>query len=114
MHCTPTYLEIGSSDPPASAAFFKAVFGWSYTPMDGDGGWFQTPTVKAGLHGHAPVPQIYVYFSVPDLTAAIDEVRAAGGHADEPGPNEPGFGRFCNCRDPTGIAFGLHQAERST
>ena len=109
MHATPTYLEIGTRDPAASAAFFKAVFDWSYTPMGADDGWFQTPTVRAGLHRNDPAPQVYVYVSVPDLMAAIEKVRAAGGHADEPGPEEPGFGRFCNCKDPGGVAFGLHQ-----
>jgi predicted enzyme related to lactoylglutathione lyase len=36
-------------------------------------------------------------------------VREAGGQADPPAPEEPGFGRFSNCRDPQGIRFGLHQ-----
>jgi predicted enzyme related to lactoylglutathione lyase len=35
--------------------------------------------------------------------------REAGGEADPPAPEEPGFGRFSNCRDPQGIRFGLHQ-----
>ena len=110
MHTTPTYLEIGTKNSPASAEFFKAVFDWTYTGAGQDGGWFQTPTIRVGLHGDDPQPQIVVYFSVPDLEAAIARVRAAGGHADEPGPHEPGFGRFCNCRDPGGVPFGLHQA----
>ena len=110
MHATPTYLEIGSKDPAASTAFFKSVFDWSFTPMGAEGGWFQTPTLKTGLHTNGATPQIFVYFSVPDLTAAIEQVRASGGQADEPGPDEPGFGRFCNCRDPGGVAFGLHLA----
>ena len=113
MHATPTYLEIGSKDPAASAAFFETVFNWSYTPMGTDGGWFQTPTIKAGLHGNDPAPQFYVYFSVPDLMTAIEQVRAAGGEAGEAGPDEPGFGRFCSCKDPSGVAFGLHQAPTS-
>ncbi len=109
MHATPTYLEIGSTDPTASAAFFRAVFGWPYTAMGADGGWLQTPTVKAGLHGDWSTPQIYVYFSVPDLTSAIEKVRAAGGQAEESIAEEAGFGRFCNCKAPGGVGFGLHQ-----
>jgi uncharacterized protein len=110
MQAAPTYLEIGSSEPSKSAEFFRRVFGWPYHPMGAEGGWFQGPTLKTGLHGNDPAPQIYVYFSVADLVSAIEQVRAAGGQADEPGPDEPGFGRFCNCKDPTGIAFGLHQS----
>lgn len=33
----------------------------------------------------------------------------AGLHANE----EPGFGRFCSCKDPEGVRFGLHQAAKS-
>lgn len=109
MLASPSYLEIGSREPGTTATFFQDVFGWPYHPMGGEGGWFQGPTMKTGLHGGDAAPQIYVYFAVSDLAGAIAKVRAAGGHADEPGPEEPGFGRFCNCKDPTGIAFGLHQ-----
>jgi predicted enzyme related to lactoylglutathione lyase len=99
-----TFLEIGSGDAPATRAFFGAVFDW---PLY-DNAWFQTPTLKAGTHGGSSTPQIYVYFNVSDMEAAIARVRAAGGEADEP-KVEPGFGRFSNCRDPGGIRFGLHQ-----
>jgi len=50
---------------------------------------------------------------VSHLEAAAARVRAAGGEADEP-TDEPGFGRFVNCRDPGGIRFGLDQAEGQT
>jgi uncharacterized protein len=109
MQFTPSYLELGSSDPAKTSAFFSAAFGWPYNPMGPSGGWFDGPAMKAGLHGDDPAPQIYVYFAVDDLEEAIEKIRSSGGHADEPGPNEPGFGRFSNCKDPTGIAFGLHE-----
>jgi hypothetical protein len=60
------------------------------------------------VHGEDPSPQIYVYFNVSDIEAAAARVRSAGGEAEEP-TDEPGFGRFVNCRDPGGIRFGLHQ-----
>lgn len=106
---TPSFIELGSREPARTAAFFTQLFDWPYQPMGPEGGWFQTPTLKAGLHGSDPLPQIYVYFAVDDLVAAVARVRAAGGEAEEPGPEEPTFGRFANCKDPTGIAFGLHQ-----
>jgi uncharacterized protein len=98
-----SFLEIGSANGPATRAFFGAVFGW---PCHNDE-WMQTPALKAGTHGDDPSPQIYVYFHVSDLEAAAALVRAAGGEASEL-KDEPGFGRFINCRDPGGIAFGLH------
>ena len=99
-----SYLEIGSADAAATRAFFGTVFGW---PCNDDA-WFQTPALKAGVHGEDPSPQIYVYFNVSDIEAAAARVRSAGGEAEEP-TDEPGFGRFVNCRDPGGIRFGLHR-----
>jgi predicted enzyme related to lactoylglutathione lyase len=69
--------------------------------------WFQTPSIKAGLHGNEKTPQIYVYFAVADLDEAAARVRAAGGEASEI-KDEGEFGRFVNCKDPGGILFGLH------
>jgi uncharacterized protein len=100
-----SFIEIGSGDVAATRSFFAAVFGW---PCH-DKAWFQTPVIKAGLHGDDPSPQIYVYFNVSDIEAAAERVRAAGGEAEAP-TDEPGFGRFVNCRDPGGIRFGLHRA----
>jgi len=99
-----SFLEIGSNDVSATRTFFGAVFGW---PCHDDA-WFQTPGLKAGTHGDSATPQIYVYFNVEDLPAAIACVRAAGGEASDP-TDEPGFGTFSNCRAPGGITFGLHR-----
>ena len=74
----------------------------------GPEGWFQTPSIKAGLHGNDPTAGILVFFSVPNLEEAMEKVKELGGEADEP-TEEPGFGRFSTCRDPQGIRFGLHR-----
>ena len=108
MHGNVSFIEIGTSDTGQSRPFFEHVFGWTFNPMAQGGGWFQAPSMRVGLHGDDPKPQIYVFFEVPDLEQAIALVREAGGEAD-PAAEEPGFGRFSNCRDPQGIGFGLHQ-----
>ncbi|MEO0704421.1 MAG: VOC family protein [Cyanobacteria bacterium J06649_5] len=105
-----SYIEIGAQNAEASRTFFEQLFGWNFHPMGNDGeGWFQTPSIKAGLHGQDSEPQISIFFDVPDLMAAISKVQDLGGEAEQPGPDEPGFGRFCSCRDPQGVRFGLHQ-----
>jgi predicted enzyme related to lactoylglutathione lyase len=101
--CTVSFLEIGSTEMTATRKFFGAVFDWPCR----DEMWFQTPTIKAGLHGNEKTPQIYVYFAVSDLDEAAARVRAAGGEASEI-KDEGEFGRFVNCKDPGGILFGLH------
>jgi predicted enzyme related to lactoylglutathione lyase len=98
-----SFLEIGSGDVLATRKFFGEVFDW---PCHDDA-WLQAPDIKVGTHGDDPVPQIYVYFNVADLPAAIARVKAAGGEASDP-TAEPGFGNFSNCRAPGGAAFGLH------
>ncbi len=52
-----------------------------------------------------------MFFGVPDLDAAIAQVSSLGGKADAP-TEEPGFGRFCFCTDPSGLKFGLHSLAR--
>jgi predicted enzyme related to lactoylglutathione lyase len=110
MHGTISFVELGTSDPERSHLFFERVFGWTFHPMAAGGGWFQTPSIRVGLHGDDPQPRIYVFFEVPDLEQAIALVREAGGEADPATAEEVGFGRFSSCRDPQGIPFGLHEA----
>jgi uncharacterized protein len=104
-----SYLEIGSADAKATSTFFAELFGWPFNPMNNNGGWFQAPDLKAGLHDQNPNPQMYVFFAVENLETAIAHVRTLGGQTDGNINDEPGFGRFCNCQAPGGIAFGLHQ-----
>ncbi|MCG8366140.1 MAG: VOC family protein [Pseudanabaenales cyanobacterium] len=109
-----SYLEIGTKDAAISRVFFEQLFGWSFHPMGSNGeGWFQTPSIKVGLHGNDPEPQFFIFFDVPDLMAAVARVKELGGKTDEPGSDEPDFGRFCACCDPQGIRFGLHQLPKS-
>ena len=72
-------------------------------------GWFETPGIKAGLHGNDTGYGTVVYFRVTDIEAAAARVRELGGKVEELGVDEPGFGRFYNCRDPQDVRFGLIQ-----
>jgi predicted enzyme related to lactoylglutathione lyase len=103
-----SFIEIGSSDAAGTGRFLGQLFGWPLQPMGNVGeGWLQTPTMKAGLHGNDPSPGFLVFFAVPDVEMARSKVIALGGSA-EPPTDEPGFGRFCICADPSGLKFGLH------
>jgi len=114
MHGQVSFVEIGTTDTDRTSAFFADVFGWKFTPMDTGGGWFQAPTMRIGLHGDDPQPQLYVFLEVPDLDDAVARVRDAGGTVEAPGPEVAGFGRYANCKDPQGIVFGLHQRPGAT
>lgn len=104
----PSYLEIGAPDGDRARTFFANLFGWSFTPME-NGGWFDSGAIRTGLHGKDDRPAIVVYFEVPDIEEAVLRVRSLGGTADDPTPEEPGFGRFSTCSDPQGVRFGLRQ-----
>ena len=110
MSAEVSYIEIGTGDCGRTRTFLEELFEWDFHPMgDGGQGWFETPAMKAGLHGGDPNPGILVFFRVADVEAAAARVRELGGEADEPSAEEPGFGRFCMCRDPQGVQFGLHR-----
>lgn len=104
-----THIEIGASTSSLSPTFFTHLFGWPYSAIGQGGGVFNTPSCKVGLHANDPTPSMVVYFSVENIEHAATKVRELGGHAGDVSPVEPGFGRFCSCKDPEGIVFGLHQ-----
>lgn len=104
-----SFIEFGAGDASKSAAFLGKLFGWDFHVMGaGPEGWFQTPSMKAGLHGNDPAPGILVFFRVDNLEEAMAKVRELGGEAGE-ASEELGFGGFSMCRDPQGIRFGLHR-----
>jgi predicted enzyme related to lactoylglutathione lyase len=106
-----SFVELGTTagETDPSRRFFERVFGWPFHPMTQGGGWFETPSIRVGLHGSDTEARVYLFFEVSDLEQAVARVRDAGGESDPPPAEEPGFGRFAHCRDPQGIPFGLHQ-----
>jgi len=109
MKSNVSFIEFGAEDAGKSRAFLGQLFGWDFHVMGaGPEGWFQMPSMRAGLHGNDPAPGILVFFSVDDLEQAMAKVRELGGEAGE-ASEEPGFGRFSMCRDPQGMRFGLHR-----
>lgn len=104
----PTFLEIGVPDGTRARTFFAELFGWGVTPMASDNYLLRTPTVQVGVHANDEDRIMLVFFSVPDLDAAMKRVVDLGGVADEPRPGGE-FGRFAMCTDDQGLRFGLHQ-----
>ncbi len=116
MSGTVTHIEIGSATGAKSPSFFTKLFGWTFESWGEAGGVFSTPACNVGLQANDPTPQMIVYFSVTNIEQAAKQVVELGGAAGDISAEETGFGRFCTCKDPEGVAFGLHQkagAQRS-
>ncbi|MBA0045669.1 VOC family protein [Mycobacterium sp. NPDC050853] len=111
----PTYFEIGVPDAVRAQKFYLELFGWKPHAMGATGqAWLETGGVRGGLHNDDEDRRIDVFFGVPDIQAAVLSVRKLGGEAEDPGPEEPDFGRFAFCRDDQGVRFGLHQPAGGT
>lgn len=115
MHGELTFFEIGVPDSGRAQAFYSRLLDWQFPPTgEGDQVWVKTPSIKGGLHDQDTESRITMYFAVDDIDAAVRTVRELGGTAEDPHPEEAGFGRFTACTDDQGVRFGLHQAPRIT
>jgi predicted enzyme related to lactoylglutathione lyase len=120
-----SYLSLWVPDLERAARFYADVLEWRYP--DRQDWWARTvegQSMALGLSqlsGTAqymrsvegiPLPQTvtptaYVVFVVDDVDAAVDRVRAAGGHVG--GVKDQPYGRIAACMDSQGLAFSLQQ-----
>jgi predicted enzyme related to lactoylglutathione lyase len=113
--------ELMTRDLDAALPFYSAVFGWSYDPQDmGPMGTYHV--IQGGEHGGLgglmamppDVPDMVpnhwaVYFTVADIEASIDAVRANGGQVVVEPMDIPGVGTTATVHDPAGGNFSLMQ-----
>jgi uncharacterized glyoxalase superfamily protein PhnB/predicted enzyme related to lactoylglutathione lyase len=105
-----TYVELQVPDEGRARAFYGTVLGWGFQPGTEPGYWhplgpeggFAAP--MTGLVGGAAQARVVPAFQVPDLAAAVADVRAAGGEAADPG--DRGYGG-ATCVDDQGTPFHL-------
>jgi uncharacterized protein len=116
---TPSYVDIGSPDPDATAAFYSALFGWTVNDLGPDAGGYKMAQIDgddvAGIGPQqAPGPPYWTtYFTVDDADAAAKAVEAAGGSVLAPGMDVMDAGRMAVCMDPNGAAFSVWQPKAS-
>ena len=114
---TPSWVELSSPDPDASAAFYRDVLGWSPTEPGGaeTGGYrmFQCDSQRvAGLMGHMQEGQPTAwttYISVADADETAQKVKGAGGNVIVSPMDVMDLGRMAVFADPTGAVFGVWQ-----
>ena len=112
-----TYFEIGVADAERAHTFYGGVFDWQFEAApSGNGYGISTQTIPGGMNGSGLGTSPQMYFSVPDIEAAMARVQELGGQAETlesraevPEEETQSFGRFALCRDDQGFQFGLHQ-----
>lgn len=103
------------ADARRAKEFYGPLLGWTFHQMgSGEEGWIDTGGVRGGLHGNDPNPGVQLYFTVPDIDAALKTVAELGGTPGKASEEAPGFGRFAVCTDDQGTSFGLHQQPLTT
>ena len=115
---TPSWVELSSPQPDASAAFYAAIMDWSTTepgPVEETGGYrmFEQDGKRiAGLMGHMQEGQPTVwatYISVADADETVEKVKEAGGSVALEPMDVMDIGRMAYFVDPTGAVFGVWQ-----
>ena len=114
-----SWHELMTTDAPAAMKFYAEIFGWqpSETMDMGPVGKYHMFNRPHGMIGgmmnkppemaHVP-PNWQIYFRVPDITSAVERIKANGGQILN-GPMEvPGGDWIVNAMDPQGAAFSLH------
>jgi predicted enzyme related to lactoylglutathione lyase len=108
-HGDVSYASLWVSDVEVAAAFYAEVLGWRYTPGSApQGRRVEGVEPPLGLWGGQDRRTVFLCFSVDDVTAAVERVRAAGGRAEEP-RHEP-YGLVADCVDDQGMAFSLSES----
>ncbi len=114
---TPSWVELSTPDPDASAAFYRDVLDWGATepgaPDTGGYRMFQSAGKNvAGLMGHMQEGQPTAwasYVSVADAEETAQKVQDAGGNVIVAPMDVTDLGRMGVFVDPTGAVFGVWQ-----
>jgi predicted enzyme related to lactoylglutathione lyase len=103
-----SYALLWVPDVARAAAFYGAVLGLEYEPGHDSRGR-QAPGLAPpqGLWEHPALVALFCSYVVDDIPAAVAQVRAAGGQAEEPVRRQ--YGLAADCVDTDGMRFALHQ-----
>ncbi|GAA1264600.1 VOC family protein [Kitasatospora nipponensis] len=117
---SPNWVDLGSPDTGAAAAFYGAVFGWEFRsagPEAGGYGFFQqggkTVAAVGPLNEPGAASAWTVYFSTPDADALAKAVEQGGGAVRMAPMDVMDAGRMALFTDPTGGRFAIWQPGRT-
>lgn len=112
----PSWVDLGSKDTTAAAAFYRGLFGWEFLdmgPETGGYGMFQldgkTVAALGPLQDDNARPAWTVYFETADAEATTKAVEQAGGSVRFPPMDVFEQGRLAGYTDPGGAEFAVWQ-----
>lgn len=114
-HGVPSFVDLGTSDPAAAAAFYADLFGWEYLDLPPEAQGYRMVVLRgktaAGLGpAQNPGPPVWTtYVTVDDADASVEAAKANGG-ALIAGPFDVmEAGRMAVLADRTGAAISVWQ-----
>ncbi|MET9514688.1 VOC family protein [Streptomyces sp. NPDC002994] len=113
---SPNWLDLGSPNTSAAAAFYGSVFGWDFLsagPEAGGYGFFQldgkTVAALGPLTEEGASSAWTVYFQTPDADATVKATEQGGGAVRVEAFDVMDAGRMACLTDPGGAEFAVWQ-----
>jgi len=106
------HLEIRSTDPEKTKAFYNRVFGWKFQDMPAmNYTMWEAPSGMGGglMKPDNLPPGILTYILSKDINEDLPKISAAGGSVMMPKTEIPQMGWFAIFSDPTGMVNALYQ-----
>lgn len=110
----PNWLDLGSRDVPAAAAFYGELLGWRFAPAGPEAGGYgmftldgDTVAALGPLQDPGARPAWTVYFHTADADATTKAVERAGGTVRFPPAPVAEHGRLAGYTDPAGAEFAV-------
>ena len=112
----PNWVDLGTPDVDAAAAFYGAVFGWEFQSAGPEAGGYGMLTLGGKavaavgpLTEEGAAPSWTLYFQTPDANATAEAVKQAGGAVRAEPFDVFTHGRMAQFTDPAGALFAVWQ-----
>lgn len=107
------HLEIRSTDPEKTKAFYNRVFGWKFQDIpEMNYTTWEAPSAPGGglMKPDNLPPGVLTYILSKDIENDLPKISAAGGNVLMPKTEIPQMGWFAIFTDPTGMVNALFES----